>query len=46
MQAVLTQVGNYDEIYQRTIAQIGLARAGSINASWLDGGLIYAPPIR
>ncbi|MCH8103674.1 MAG: amino acid ABC transporter substrate-binding protein [Chloroflexi bacterium] len=46
MQAVLTQVGNYDEIYQRTIAQIGLARAGSLNASWLDGGLIYAPPIR
>ena len=46
MQAVIGQVGNYDEIYQRTIAQIGLTRAGSLNASWVDGGLIYAPPIR
>lgn len=46
MQNVLSQVGNYDEIYERTIAPIGLARAGSLNASWLDGGLIYAPPVR
>jgi len=46
MQAVIGQVGNYDEIYERTIAQIGLARAGSLNASWLEGGLIYSPPIK
>ena len=46
MQNVIGQVGNYDEIYNRTIAKIGLERAGSLNASWLDGGLIYAPPIR
>jgi general L-amino acid transport system substrate-binding protein len=46
MQAVIGQVGNYDEIYERTIAQIGLAREGSLNASWLDGGLIYSPPIK
>ncbi len=46
MQSVIGKVGNYDEIYERTIAQIGLAREGSLNASWLDGGLIYAPPVR
>ncbi len=46
MQDVIGQVGNFDEIYQRTIAQVGLARAGSLNASWLEGGLIYAPPVR
>ncbi|MBN4064751.1 amino acid ABC transporter substrate-binding protein [Dehalococcoides mccartyi] len=46
MQDVIGQVGNYDEIYERTIAKIGLAREGSLNASWLDGGLIYAPPAR
>jgi general L-amino acid transport system substrate-binding protein len=46
MQSVIGQVGNYDEIYERTIAKIGLAREGSLNASWLDGGLIYAPPVR
>ncbi len=46
MQDVIGQVGNYDEIYERTIAKIGLAREGSLNASWLDGGLIYAPPVR
>ncbi|MBT3942439.1 MAG: amino acid ABC transporter substrate-binding protein [Chloroflexi bacterium] len=46
MQSVIGQVGNYDEIYERTIAPIGLAREGSLNASWLDGGLIYSPPIK
>ena len=46
MQDVISQVGNYDEIYEATIAQVGLPRAGSLNASWLDGGLIYSPPIR
>ena len=46
MQSVIGKVGNYDEIYERTIAPIGLAREGSLNASWLDGGLIYAPPAR
>jgi general L-amino acid transport system substrate-binding protein len=46
MQSVLSAVGNYDEIYERTVAQIGLAREGSLNASWTKGGLIYAPPIR
>ena len=46
MQNVLAAVGNYDEAYNRTVGAIGLERAGSPNASWLDGGVIYAPPMR
>lgn len=43
---VITQVGNYDEIYTRNLGPVGLVREGSANAGWLDGGLIYAPPAR
>ena len=46
MQAVLAQVGNYDEVYTRNVEPLGIPRAGTVNASWLDGGLIYAPPTR
>ena len=46
MQEVLRQVGNYDEVYTRNIVPIGIPREGTLNASWLDGGLIYAPPTR
>lgn len=46
MQAVLKQVGNYGEIYERNITPLGLERAGSLNALWTNGGLIYSPPIR
>lgn len=46
MQDVISQVGNFDEVYQRTLTPIGLLREGSLNASWLDGGAIYAPPMR
>ena len=46
MQDVLFQVGNYGDIYARTLEPIGLARAGSFNDIWTRGGLIYAPPIR
>jgi len=42
----IKQVGNYDEIYQRTVAPLGLAREGSVNALWTKGGVLYAPPIR
>ena len=44
--SVISQVGNYDEIYSRHLNPVGLTRAGSANAGWLDGGLIYAPPAR
>ena len=46
MQNVLTQVGNYGEVYEANISPIGIPREGTLNASWLNGGLIYAPPTR
>jgi len=42
----ISQVGNYGEILTRHLEPAGLTRAGTINAGWLDGGLIYAPPAR
>ncbi len=46
MQDVIRLVGNYDEVYEENIVPLGIPRDGSLNASWLDGGLIYAPPTR
>lgn len=46
MVTVLTQVGNYGEIYERNLAPLGLTREGSLNALWSDGGLMYSPPFR
>ncbi len=43
---VISQVGNYDEIYTRNLGPVGLSRDGSANARWTAGGLIYAPPAR
>jgi general L-amino acid transport system substrate-binding protein len=44
---VISQVGNYGEIYDRTVGPataLGLERG--VNAQWTDGGLLYAPPYR
>ncbi|MFZ1086559.1 MAG: hypothetical protein WAN35_16465 [Terracidiphilus sp.] len=42
---VISAVGNYGEIYQRTVgASLELPRG--VNALWLDGGLMYALPIQ
>jgi general L-amino acid transport system substrate-binding protein len=43
---VLSQVGNYSEIFERNLGPVGLVREGSANAGWQEGGLIYAPPAR
>ena len=43
---VISQVGNYDEVYARNLGPVGLSRDGSANARWTAGGLIYAPPAR
>jgi general L-amino acid transport system substrate-binding protein len=43
---VIRTLGNYGEIYERNLEPLGLERAGSINALWKDGGLIYSPPFR
>ena len=55
-QTVITQVGNYGEIYERHLGSngIGLPREGGRNALWSGapctdcpkGGQIYAPPLR
>jgi len=42
----VSAMGNYDEIYARNLNPVGLTREGSLNASFLNGGLIYAPPAR
>lgn len=46
MVQVISQVGNYGEVYARNLDPLGLTRDGSPNALWTDGGLIYAPPFR
>jgi general L-amino acid transport system substrate-binding protein len=37
-------MGNYDEIYVRNLGPLGFSRAGTPNARWTEGGLMYAPP--
>jgi len=47
MVAVIRQVGNYGEIFDRNIGPdtiFGLERGP--NALWTDGGLMYSPPFR
>lgn len=46
-QDVISQVGNYGEIYDRNVGPdtaLGLERGP--NALWTDGGLLYPPPYR
>jgi general L-amino acid transport system substrate-binding protein len=47
MVQVVTQVGNYGEIFERNVgadSQFKLAREQ--NALWTEGGLMYSPPFR
>ncbi len=41
---IVSQVGNYGEIFEANLAPIGIERG--VNALWTDGGLQYAPPYR
>lgn len=43
---VILAVGNYGEIYERHIEPLGIAREGTVNDLWTNGGLLYAPPFR
>lgn len=47
LQDVIKQVGNYGEIYERNLGSqgIGLPREGR-NDLWINGGQIYAAPLR
>jgi general L-amino acid transport system substrate-binding protein len=44
--AVISQVGNYDDVYVSNLEQLGFVRTGTPNDQWFRGGLIYAPPAR
>ncbi len=41
---VVSQVGNYGEIFDRHITPLGLERGE--NDLWFNGGLLYAPPFK
>jgi len=41
---VVSQVGNYGEIFEEHLTPLGLERG--VNSLWTDGGLLYAPPYR
>ena len=45
---VIREVGNYGEVYNRHLGPEGtdIPREGSLNALWITGGLLYAPPWR
>jgi general L-amino acid transport system substrate-binding protein len=47
MYNVVSQVGSYGEIFERTLTiPLGIERTGTYNEQWFNGGLIYAPPAR
>jgi general L-amino acid transport system substrate-binding protein len=41
---IVSQVGNYGEIFERHLTPLGLDRG--LNNLWTEGGLLYAPPYR
>jgi general L-amino acid transport system substrate-binding protein len=43
---VISQVGNYEEIYTRHLVPLGLPLDGTVNDLWSNGGLMYVPPYR
>jgi len=43
---IISQVGNYEEIFSKNLGPIGLSVDGSPNDLWTNGGLQYVPPFR
>jgi len=44
---IIANVGNYREIYEKSFGpQTGVALPRGSNALWINGGLLFAPPIR
>jgi general L-amino acid transport system substrate-binding protein len=44
---IVQQVGNYEEIYNRTVGpDTVLGLEPGVNTLWTEGGLLYAPPYR
>jgi general L-amino acid transport system substrate-binding protein len=47
MARVISSVGNYAEIYERNFGpQTGAPLPRGQNALWVNGGLLFAPPVR
>ncbi len=45
--AILSQVGNYGELFERSLGESSLLKLDrGLNRPWTDGGLYYAPPMR
>lgn len=44
---VISRIGNYAEIYDRTVGSKGVLKVErGLNALWNKGGILYAPPVR
>jgi len=47
---IIKQVGNYGENYEKYIGSgegaLGIQRKGTLNELWINGGLMYSPPMR
>ena len=43
---LISQVGNYQEIFETNLGPLGLTIEGSLNDLWSNGGLQYVPPFR
>jgi general L-amino acid transport system substrate-binding protein len=43
---IISQMGNYEEIFTRNVIPIGLQLSGTPNDLWTNGGLMYVPPYR
>lgn len=45
--AIIKQVGNYGEVFERNLGSGSRLKLGrGLNAEWINGGLMYSPPIR
>lgn len=44
--AVVEAVGNYQEMFERHLAPLGLTLEGGLNDLYTNGGLMYPPPYR
>jgi general L-amino acid transport system substrate-binding protein len=42
---IISQVGNYGEIYETNVEPL-IPRAGSLNALYTEGGIMYSAPVR
>lgn len=44
---IIRQVGNYGELFDRNVgSQSALKIKRGLNAPWMEGGLLYSPPLR